>query len=262
MKLGGIYFQRADYPDAQTQLELLAENAPNSPLAESALYLAGMSAASSMSPAGLDKAVTLFGAVAKRGGPLQLVARLRQADVQNQLDHSEDALLLYDLVLKATADVASLSDASLDARCAALGGRGRTLLLMAANDPKLYADAVRTFDQLSTTPGASLLWRRQALTQKGAALEKMHEPDAALAAYDDALNVPEPAPATANAQEVPEWTWFYRAGYAATHLLEGRAQWAAAIAIYKKLAAADGPMKSEFENTLSRRRLEHFIWEE
>ncbi len=265
MKLGGIYFQRADYPDAQTQLELLAENAPKSPLAESALYLAGLSAASSMSPAGLDKARILFQSVALRDGPLRLAARLRQADVYNQLDRSDDALKLYDIVLKATDDVANLSDANLDARCAALGGRGRTLLLQAVSDQKLYTEAVRTFDQLKNTPGASLLWRRQALTQKGHALEKLDEPDAALAAYDDALNTPEPAPVAGNAvntPEVPEWTWYYRAGRDAAKLLESRAQWAAAVAIYKKLAAADGPMKSEFETQLTRLRLEHFIWEE
>ncbi len=58
----------------------------------------------------------------------------------------------------------------------------------------------------------------------------------------------------------PEWTWFYRAGRDAALLLEKRSQWEAAIAVYEKIAAANGPMKSEFENLLSRRRLEHFVW--
>ena len=49
-------------------------------------------------------------------------------------------------------------------------------------------------------------------------------------------------------------------GEASSTLLEKRAQWEAAIAVYEKLAAANGPMKNEFENTLSRRRLEHFLW--
>ena len=43
-------------------------------------------------------------------------------------------------------------------------------------------------------------------------------------------------------------------------LLEKRSQWEAAIAVYEKIAVANGPMKSEFENLLSRRRLEHFVW--
>jgi tetratricopeptide (TPR) repeat protein len=214
-----------------------------------------------MSQTGLDKAVTLFEAAAQRNGPLRLAAWLRQAEVHNQLNQNDDARLLYDVIIKATSDVANLSDADLEARCAALCGRGRTLLLMAAADPKLYADAVQMFDQLRDTPGASLLWRRQALTEKGHALEKMGEPDAALSAYDDALNAAPPAPTDGTAN-TPEWTWFYRAGTDAAHLLESRAQWAAAVAVYKKLAAADGPMKSDFENRLNQRRLEHYIWEE
>ena len=130
MKLGEIYFQRADYPDAQTQLELLVKNAPDSPLAEPALYLAGMSARLSMSAAGLDNAVDLFEQAARRDGPFKLPARLQQAEVQNQLDRGRDAIILYQGVLDATSGK-SLSDADLESRCAALCGRGKTLLSMA-----------------------------------------------------------------------------------------------------------------------------------
>ena len=116
------------------------------------------------------------------------------------------------------------------------------------------------FDQLATgTPGASLRWRRQAFTLKGTALKETGDTDAALAAYDDALNA-RPDSAAGPEGATPEWTWFYRAGRDAANLLEARQQWAAAIAVYQKLAAPDGPMKSEFETRLARRRLEHFIW--
>ena len=107
-----------------------------------------------------------------------------------------------------------------------------------------------------------MFWQRQALTLKGETLEKLGDADAALVAYDDAMEAPEPssaAPAGA-ANPPPEWTWFYRAGRDAALLLEKRSQWEAAIAVYEKIAAANGPMKSEFENLLSRRRLEHFVW--
>ncbi len=262
MKLGEIYFQRADYPDAQTQLELLVKNAPDSSLAEPALYLAGMSARLSMSAAGLDNAVDLFEQAARRDGPFKLPARLQQAEVQNQLDRGRDAIILYQGVLDATSGK-TLSDADLESRCAALCGRGKTLLSMAGTaggGAAEYREAVAAFDQLASgTPGASLLWRRQALTLKGQALEKLGDTDAALAAYDDALNAADPP--SGNEPNAPEWTWFYRAGSEAARLLEARSQWAPAIAIYKKLAAADGLMKNEFENLLKRRQLEHFIWE-
>jgi TolA-binding protein len=260
MKLCEIYFGREDYPDAQTQLELLAEAAPNSPLTEPALYLAGLAAARSMSPAGLDKAVALLDAAAHANGPLQLAARLRQAEVQNRLGKPDDALILYAGVIAATADRPLAAD-DLESRCEALSGRGETLFAQAAHDPAQYAEAAKAFQLLAQTPGASLLWRRQALTQQGAALEKMGDTPAALAAYDDALDASD-HPENPAAGTEPEWTWFYRAGNDAARLLESESQWPAAIAIYKKLAAANGPLKSEFEALLTRRRLEHFIWEE
>ncbi len=205
----------------------------------------------------------LFDEAARRGGPLRLAASLRLAELmQTRLDHPRDALILYDSVLKATDGPAALSDTDLGARCAALCGKGQTLLAQAmAGDAKLYPEAVAAFEKLGTgTPGASLAWRRQALTLKGHALEKAGEVDAALSAYDDALNAAEP-PAPGEAL-TPEWTWFYRAGNYAASLLEGRKNWAAAVAVYKKLAAADGPMKAEYETRLARLRLEHFIWDE
>ncbi|MBE7210454.1 MAG: tetratricopeptide repeat protein, partial [Gluconacetobacter diazotrophicus] len=267
MKLGEMYFQREDYPDAQTQLELLAENAPDSALAEPALYLAGVSATMSGSAAGLDKALTLFGRAARRNGPFRLRAQLQQADVRNRLGKSRDALAVYDDVLAATANNgAPLKDEDLEARCAALCGRGQTLVTLASaasgEAKDLLREAVAAFGQLAGQPGASLFWQRQALTLKGEALEKLGDTDAALAAYDDALGVPEPASSgpAATVTPPPEWTWFYRAGRDAALLLEKRAQWEAAIAVYEKVAAANGPMKSEFENLLSRRRLEHFVW--
>ncbi len=260
MKLGEMYFQSGDYPDAQTQLELLVKKAPTSPLAEAALYLAGRAASLSMSAAGLDRAVELFDEAGRRGGPLRLSASLRLAELmQARLNNAPDALILYDGVLKGTEGTA-LSDTDLEARCAALCGKGQTLLALAVDDAKRFSEAVATFEKLATgTPGASLAWRRQALILKGDALEKLGDADAALSAYDDAMNAAEPPPSE---DLTPEWTWFYRAGSRATHLLEGREKWAAAIAIYKKLAAADGPMKSEYENQLARLRLEHFIWSE
>ena len=257
MKLGEIYFAQGDNPDAQTQWELLVQKSPDSPLADAALYLAGQAAASSRSAAGVDKAVEHLGQVARHDGPFRLPAQLRLAELQ---DKPEDALFIYDSVLAATAGPAPLSATDLDARCAALGGKGQTLLALGATDPHRYREAIAAFDQLANgTPGASLRWRRQAFTLKGKALEKSGDTDAALAAYDDALNAA-PDPVTGPEGTAPEWTWFYRAGNDAASLLETRSQWAAAVAIYKQLAAADGPMKSEFETRLARRRLEHFIW--
>ena len=210
MKLGEIYFAQGDNPDAQTQWELLVQKSPDSPLADAALYLAGQAAASSRSAAGVDKAVEHFSQVTQHEGPFRLPARLRLAELMQ--DKPADALVLYDSVLAATASPSPLSAADLDARCTALAGKGQTLLVLGATDSKRYREAIAAFDQLADgTSGASLRWRRQAFTLKGKALEKSGETDAALAAYDDALNAA-PDPATGPEGNAPEWTGVSPAG--------------------------------------------------
>ncbi len=44
MKLDQIYFRQGHFPEAATQFETLASETPDSPLAETALFLAGQSA--------------------------------------------------------------------------------------------------------------------------------------------------------------------------------------------------------------------------
>ena len=209
--------------------------------------------------------MALFEHAARRNGPFRLPARLQQADVQNRLGQGRDALTLYDGVLTATdrPDArATRTWKRVARRCAAGARRCSPWRARRAAGRRLPRGCGGVRPAGAGTPGASLLWRRQALTLKGQALEKLGDADAALAAYDDALNAPNRPPLREPATPPPEWTWFYRAGSDAARLLEARAQWEAAIAIYEKLAAADGPMKSEFENQLKREQLEHFIWEE
>ena len=55
--------------------------------------------------------------------------------------------------------------------------------------------------------------------------------------------------------------WFYKAGLEAGRLLEEQKDWSAAIAIYDKMASADGPQREEIRQRERRLRLEHFIWE-
>ena len=92
-----------------------------------------------MSAAGLDRAVELLDEAARRSGTLRLPASLRLAELmQSRLNHPQDALILYDSVLKAT-EAATLGDTEIEARCAALCGRGQTLLAMAqAGDAKSF----------------------------------------------------------------------------------------------------------------------------
>ena len=60
MKLGQVYYHRQDFAAAQTQFELIARESPGSPFAETATFLAGRSAMSTMSTENMDPGAETF----------------------------------------------------------------------------------------------------------------------------------------------------------------------------------------------------------
>src|SRR5207302_11290941 len=100
MKLAETYYRRQDFPNAQTQFELLAQPNPPGRLMEKALFFAAESALSSMGAHSLDRAIVLFDQVVRLNGELKWAARNEQAVIERKLGKPPDALLLYDEVLK------------------------------------------------------------------------------------------------------------------------------------------------------------------
>ena len=100
MKLAETYFQRQDFPNAQTQFEILTRQEPNGPYAEKAFFFAGKAAMSSMGADSLSRALELFDQVARKDGQLKWAARNEQAAIERKLGKPQDALPLYEEVLK------------------------------------------------------------------------------------------------------------------------------------------------------------------
>jgi tetratricopeptide (TPR) repeat protein len=135
-------------------------------------------------------------------------------------------------------------------RCQALDGKGESLFTLAANEPKLYEQAIKTFDTLLSTEGLPTEWKQRALYQKGKCFEKLGKLEDALSDYYDVLA----------AEGDSDQLWFFRAGFDAAQILEDRRSWSSAAAIYEKLANTRGPRSEEAKNRLTRLRLEHFLW--
>ncbi|HEY2800770.1 MAG TPA: tetratricopeptide repeat protein [Chthoniobacterales bacterium] len=248
MKLGEAYFRLQDFANAQTQFELLAQQNPNTPLVEKALFFAGRSAMSSMGAESLDHALALFDEVGKLNGALKWAARNEQAAIERRLGKNSDALGIYDEVLK--------NNASPPDRREALCGKGDVLYEMGATDPQNYRRAIECYEQLVNDPGVPAHWRNQAEFKKGKALEKLNEKAAALTTYYSVIEEgAEPA-------RQHEFFWFYKAGFNAAQLLEAASDWKGAVAVYSKLAAAGGMRSDEAKTRLTQLRLQHFLWEE
>lgn len=246
MKLGQVYFRDSDFPAAETQFSTLAQESPNSPYAETALFLAGQSAVKWIDPGAVDRALRLFEAVANRDGSLKLHARQQQAIVQSKLGREAEAVTIYDAIL------AAQPPPEPELRYAVLAGKGDNLLILGRKTPEQLETAISVFDQLATVPEVPPAWRNQALYKKARALEQLNRLSDALAAYYNVLE--------AGGPETREYFWFYKAGFDAARLFQEQSDWKEAIAIYEKMALPEGPRAAESKEQARQLRLRHFIW--
>jgi len=246
MKLAELYYRSQDFANAQTQFEIIAQQNPNDPLAEKALFFAAESAMSSMSEHTLDRALVLFDQVVQKNGAMRWAARNEQAVIERKLGKPKDALALYDEVLK--------SDAGASEKREALCGKGDIFFEAGATDPSSYQRAIEAYEQLAAYKDGSIHWRNQALFKKGLCLEKKGDRAGALATFYKILEDESPP------GEHRESFWYYKAGFNAARLLEEDSQWESAVAIYDKLVAAGGSRSEEAKARLNNIRLEHFLW--
>jgi outer membrane protein assembly factor BamD (BamD/ComL family) len=244
MKLAEAYYRRQDFANAQTQFDLLAQQNPGGPLAEKALFFAAESAMSSMGAHALDEAIVLFDRVVHLNGELKWAARNEQAVIERKLDKPQDALLLYNEVLKSDARPADKREA--------VCGKGDVLFELGGHEN--YRRAIDAYDQLAGDKEGSTHWRNQGLFKKGLCLEKDGDRAGALATFYKVLE------AEARPDRRQELFWYYKAGFNAARLLEEDAKWESAAAIYRTLAATGGSRSEEAKARLDRLRLEHFLW--
>jgi TolA-binding protein len=248
MKLAEAYFRRQDFANAQTQFELLAQQKPDLPVTEKALFFAARAATSSMGAESLDHALALLDQVVKLNGDLKWAARNEEAAIERRLGKNREALTLYDEVLK--------NEAKPPERREALCGKGDILYEMGAADPQNYRQAIELFQRLATEPGVPAHWRNQAEFKKGKSLEKLNDRPNALTTYYAVIEE------GARPDQQHEFFWFYKAGFSAAHLLEEASDWKSAVAVYRKLAAVGGTRSEEAKTRLTQLRLEHFLWDE
>lgn len=248
LKLAEAYYRRQDFPSAQTQFELLARANPDGPLAEKALFFSAEAAMQSMGEKSLDRALTMFDEVVKRSGELKWAARNEQAVIERKLGRPQDALALYDEVLR--------GDGKPEAKREALCGKGDILYELGSGDPENYRRAIGIYNQVAQDSSAPAHWRNQALFKQGMALEKLEDRANALATFykiiEDDRSPDRPR----------EFFWYYKAGFNAAQILEDEAKWEPAAVVYQKLASAGGARSEEAKSRLSRIRLEHFLWDQ
>ncbi|HEU0209981.1 MAG TPA: tetratricopeptide repeat protein [Candidatus Udaeobacter sp.] len=248
MKLAEAYYRGQDFANAQTQFELLAAKQPEGPFAEKALFFAGESALASMGSNSLERALTLFDNVVHKEGELKWAARNEQAVIERKLGKPQDALALYDEVLKGNAKQGEKREA--------LCGKGDVYFEMGTSAPENFKRAIESYDQLIADNDAPPHWKNQAQFKKGVCLEKSGDAAGSLAIFYRVLE------SETQPNRPREFFWYYKAGFNAARLLEEQSKWDSAAAIYQKLAAAEGTRSDEAKARLAQLRLQHFLWEQ
>jgi tetratricopeptide (TPR) repeat protein len=244
-KRGEALFRRGDYLSAKQAFEDVAVADPASDLASDAWFYAGQAASRLMTEESINEAIACYEEVARRGGALAGRARLEQALLKNALGEREDALRLLELVIESSGEDAEL-------RYAAWIERGDTL----ATDPNpsRLEDAVLAWANVYDDEDAPARWRNQALCKAALTKAKLGERDRALALLFKVLEQKD--------EDDPETFWFAKSGFEAARILEESQSWGEAIALYRDLAAMEGPRAEEARTRANRIRLENFIWQD
>ena len=244
-KLGELHSRAGDHTAAESVLAKLAQGTAYAEAGAMAKFLAAQSAARSMSAEGAGRALSWFDELAIGSSPLRHRARFEQASLLLRDRKFADALTLYDRILG--------GDPPPEVRHAALMEKADTLFALGSDEPAKYTEAAAVYAGLAAETTAPADWRDQAACKRAAALAKAGQTEAALAAYREVLARP---PGTS-----ADHFWFYKAGLEAGRLLEEQKDWSAAIAVYDKVASAEGPQREDIRQRARRLRLEHFIWE-
>jgi TolA-binding protein len=249
MKLAETYYRQQDFPNAQTQFQILAQENPRGPFTERALFFAAKSATQSMATQSLDRALVLLDEVVKKNGELKWTARNEQAAIERKLGKTQDAATLYDEVLQGNAK----SEEKREALC----GKGDIFYEAGEAANENYNRAIAVYDQLAEQKEVPPHWRNQALFKKGICLEKLGDRENALAIFYKIIEEE-----TRPDRPQREFFWYYKAGFNAARLLEDDSKWQPAAVVYQKLASAGGARSEEAKSRLGRLRLEHFLWEQ
>jgi tetratricopeptide (TPR) repeat protein len=247
MKLGEVYFRRKDFANAENQFATLLAQQPEGSLAETAGYLAGQCAANLLNPGSVDRALIYWDEVARRAGPLRWKARYQQASVKCRLGQESEGVVLFDLILKASAGV----DA--DLRFGTMCGKADALLGIAKREGLPVDQAVEQYQLLAAEADVHPHWRNQALYKIAKAYEA-NRPKESLEGFIRLLDA-------TGSMDAGEYFWVLKAGFDAARILERQAAWRDAVHVYERMAKMPAPRAQEAGARARQLRLERFLWD-
>lgn len=258
MHIGEHYHGRGDYVSAQNQFLEITRDFPDHPLADEARFSAGLAAAAH---GDYSDAIAILEEV-KANSPLKTDARLLQGKIYHRQLRFEEALTIFDSLLKTTDDGPLFAEALLR--------RGHCLFAMAERDPARYELAASAYGQLLDSGEGDAAQRNEAGFRRARAFEKLGRPQEALALYLEVAEngmvpgvdgVGEESPEPLVRLDETEILWRTKAGLEAGRLLQAREDWRGALRLYRQLEALGGPGAPQLKALINRIRRDQYLYE-
>jgi len=248
-QIAQTHYEEKNHGEALTAFREMAKKFPKDPLADNALYYAGLSALALGNP---DEAIKLFRSLPENS-PLRTDARLAEIDAcRASGDYAGGLLIANSLLASRSPDQRAWVEISRRRLACefALGGADKGNLERSIN----------TADGILKSPAADASDKNEVGFIKGRSLEQLGREDDALQAYLDVLYGR--LDVSPNAPSQPEYLWFARAGAEAARIQEKRGDFKGALAIYRILENTGGPNQSSFARKIDDLRNRHFLWSE
>lgn len=248
-QIAQTHYEEKNHGEALTAFREMAKKFPKDPLADNALYYAGLSALALGNP---EEATKLFRSLPENS-PLRTDARLAEIDACRASGDYAGGLQIANSLLgnRAPDQRAWVEISKRRLACEfALGGTDKSTL----------ERAVSTAESILKSSAADASDKNEAGFIRGRSLEQLGREDDALQAYLDVLYGRLGSASSTPSQ--PEYLWFARAGAEAARIQEKRNDFKGALAIYRILENAGGPNQAAFARKISDLRNRHFLWSE
>jgi tetratricopeptide (TPR) repeat protein len=253
MKLAEVYDRNHDYPNAQTQFEILAEElGGDDAMKETALFFAGRASMALFNPTGLGQAVETFGRVVELNGGLAPIARLYQAKAKRRSGMDGEALpILDDLIEKETNSAIRLQ---------AMVEKIEALITLGESGEEESFEKAEQVAQFLNSEFTDSRSRFRVAFLRMKIKERLGDIQAAVAIGYEAITIGASEPQ--NIIDPGVLGWLYRLGFNTANLLERLGRHEAAVHVVEQLAGTTGDRATEARELAEQIRLRHFIWDQ
>jgi TolA-binding protein len=243
-------YNQGNYESAEKRGLQLAEKYRNSPLADSAVLLAGQAAFKRKE---YLRAVDLFTKMVKEYPASRHVveARFAQADALSELANYPAAILIYEEIIIKYQD----SELAPAAWCR----KGDCQFTLGTDNRKRYEEAIESYRVVVNSSAAGPDLAIQSKYKIGRCLEKLDRTTEAFEQYYLKVMVPyldERAKGVWHTEACK--LWFTRAAFNAADIMEAKKDWNGVVSILERAVSADVPAAAEAKERIKKIKSEHW----